>query len=71
MYLKHGTDPTPKQIQPNPNISRYRQLAGLDSAEATEDKQAEAGSCSPKTQVAFAKTHKTGSSTLQNIFFRY
>ena len=22
-------------------------------------------------QVAFAKTHKTGSSTLQNIFFRY
>ena len=24
-----------------------------------------------KTQVAFAKTHKTGSSTLQNIFFRW
>ena len=22
-------------------------------------------------QIAFAKTHKTGSSTLQNIFFRY
>ena len=24
-----------------------------------------------ETQVAFAKTHKTGSSTLQNIFFRW
>ncbi len=28
-------------------------------------------SCSPLTKVAFAKTHKTGSSTLQNIFFRF
>ena len=27
--------------------------------------------CKPKTKVAFAKTHKTGSSTLQNIIFRY
>lgn len=27
--------------------------------------------CKPETKVAFAKTHKTGSSTLQNIFFRY
>lgn len=27
--------------------------------------------CQPKTKLAFAKTHKTGSSTLQNILFRY
>jgi len=27
--------------------------------------------CQPYSKVAFAKTHKTGSSTLQNIFFRY
>ena len=27
--------------------------------------------CHPQTSVSFAKTHKTGSSTLQNIFFRY
>ena len=27
--------------------------------------------CQPQTSVSFAKTHKTGSSTLQNIFFRY
>ncbi|TRY61264.1 hypothetical protein TCAL_07456 [Tigriopus californicus] len=27
--------------------------------------------CSPTKSVAFAKTHKTGSSTLQNILFRY
>ena len=26
--------------------------------------------CKPQLQVAFAKTHKTGSSTLQNIIFR-
>ena len=27
--------------------------------------------CDPQLQVAFAKTHKTGSSTLQNIIFRW
>ena len=27
--------------------------------------------CSPKTSISFAKTHKTGSSTLQNVFLRY
>ena len=27
--------------------------------------------CKPQLQVAFAKTHKTGSSTLQNIIFRW
>ena len=27
--------------------------------------------CEPITKLAFAKTHKTGSSTLQNILFRY
>ena len=26
--------------------------------------------CLPKTKIAFAKTHKTGSTTLQNIIFR-
>ena len=29
------------------------------------------GSCQPKQKVAFAKTHKTGGSTVQNIFLRY
>ncbi|XP_043925888.1 galactose-3-O-sulfotransferase 2-like [Protopterus annectens] len=28
-------------------------------------------SCQPKTHVMFLKTHKTGSSTVQNIIFRY
>ena len=28
-------------------------------------------SCKPQLQLAFAKTHKTGSSTLQNIIFRW
>jgi len=52
--------------------SRYRQLAGLGSEPpVTEGREVGSGSCFPKTQVAFAKTHKTGSSTLQNIFFRY
>ena len=27
--------------------------------------------CEPQLQLAFAKTHKTGSSTLQNIIFRW
>ena len=27
--------------------------------------------CKPQLQLAFAKTHKTGSSTLQNIIFRW
>jgi hypothetical protein len=27
--------------------------------------------CSPKTKVIFAKSHKTGSSTVQNILFRF
>merc|ERR1712156_906301 len=53
--------------------ARYRQLAGLDeeSDQELSDSNLESGVCAPKTQVAFAKTHKTGSSTLQNIFFRY
>lgn len=28
-------------------------------------------SCEPSQKIAFCKTHKTGSSTLQNIFLRY
>ncbi|XP_069171313.1 galactose-3-O-sulfotransferase 2 [Procambarus clarkii] len=31
----------------------------------------EAGSCSPRTNVAFLKSHKCASSTIQNILFRY
>ena len=27
--------------------------------------------CKPKNQLIFAKTHKTGSSTFQNLLFRY
>merc|ERR1719206_504509 len=52
--------------------TRYRQLAGLSSEPDSEAEyaQQEQGVCSPRTQVAFAKTHKTGSSTLQNIFFQ-
>eukprot|EP00090_Calanus_glacialis_P043574 TRINITY_DN7717_c0_g1_i3.p1 TRINITY_DN7717_c0_g1~~TRINITY_DN7717_c0_g1_i3.p1 ORF type:complete len:421 (-),score=144.99 TRINITY_DN7717_c0_g1_i3:79-1341(-) len=74
--VKYSIDQSYIQVsQLNSQLSvlkaRYRQLAGLDSAEVTEGEKAEGGSCSPKTQVAFAKTHKTGSSTLQNIFFRY
>nr|XP_053638224.1 galactose-3-O-sulfotransferase 2-like [Cherax quadricarinatus] len=31
----------------------------------------QAGSCSPHTNIAFLKTHKCASSTIQNILFRY
>ena len=32
---------------------------------------AKSGFCSPKTNITFLKIHKTGSSTVQNIFLRY
>jgi len=52
--------------------SKYRQLTGLGLGHnnVVTDHSA-IPKCFPKKQVAFAKTHKTGSSTLQNIFFRY
>ena len=37
----------------------------IDAAMLEEEK------CEPIHKLAFAKTHKTGSSTLQNIIFRY
>jgi len=46
----------------------YRQLAGV--AEDQMNSLAN-GKCKPETKIAFAKTHKTGSSSLQNIFFRF
>ena len=51
--------------------SKYRQLTGLGLGHnnVVTDHSA-IPKCFPKKQVAFAKTHKTGSSTLQNIFFR-
>jgi len=48
----------------------YRQLAGLPEA-PTKMGSFGKGYCKAETKVAFAKTHKTGSSTLQNIFFRF
>merc|ERR1719508_394198 len=74
--VKYSIDQSYIQVsQLNSQLSvlkaRYRQLAGLGSESVIEDVEAGGDSCSPKTQVAFAKTHKTGSSTLQNIFFRY
>ena len=56
-------------------VSRYRQLAGLEpalSAVSAQDTETDNEHlCVSKKQVVFAKTHKTGSSTLQNIFFRF
>lgn len=37
----------------------------------TKAKFSLSGKCQPLKKIAFAKTHKTGSSTLQNILFRY
>lgn len=42
-------------------VAATRQILGLVSA----------GKCAPLRQVLFLKTHKTGSSTVANIFFRY
>jgi len=53
-------------LVPMPSVPTGRS-SKPDGAEASTD-QAE---CQPRSKVAFAKTHKTGSSTLQNIFFRY
>ena len=60
---------TPKWSNGLSNINlRYNLLIGHDPALLTN--ATEVGYCTPRSQVAFAKTHKTGSSTLQNIFFR-
>lgn len=48
------------------NPSTDSNVDPLGDDEADED-----ASCLPEKKVAFAKTHKTGSSTLQNILFRY
>ncbi len=37
----------------------------------TQVKSLSTNNCKPKHNILFLKTHKTGSSTLQNIFFRY
>lgn len=47
----------------------YIQMAALVGA--GEQKVEKEKSCREHTQIAFAKTHKTGSSTLQNILFRF
>ncbi|CAG5079261.1 Oidioi.mRNA.OKI2018_I69.PAR.g9210.t1.cds [Oikopleura dioica] len=39
--------------------------------EENQEKEDEKGQCSPTNSVVFVKTHKTASSTLQNIFLRY
>ena len=54
------------QIVPHFYTFRYGRLVGRISESFADDNS----SCSPFTKVAFAKTHKTGSSTLQNILFR-
>ncbi len=44
------------------------------SSSTTTEKSSDKGkkkSCQPTTKVAFAKTHKTGSSTVQNILLRF
>ena len=47
------------------NINISENIVSL--SDKTEIKQ----SCDPIQKLAFAKTHKTGGSTLQNIFLRY
>ena len=55
-------------------LKRYRQLTGMTPTSQYDLMSNLNGNssskCFPKKQLAFAKTHKTGSSTLQNIFFR-
>jgi hypothetical protein len=46
-------------------------LEKLDKMEAAATAAAERCSAGPIKGLAFAKTHKTGSSTLQNIFLRF
>jgi len=50
------------------------QEEGDDEAMTTfrqKDDASQKRKCSPETKIAFAKTHKTGSSTMQNILLRY
>jgi len=46
-------------------------LASINEFIKVKDDDVEKFICKPKTKIAFAKTHKTGSSTLQNLLLRY
>ena len=39
--------------------------------ESTTQETTQDFKCRPSSNIVFLKTHKTGSSTIQNIFFRY
>ncbi|KAL4636111.1 galactosylceramide sulfotransferase-like [Arapaima gigas] len=44
---------------------------GLQVSNASQDGAGQASTCIPKVDVMFLKTHKTGSSTILNILFRF
>ena len=45
-------------------------ICNNDSLYQRDRDQKDHKACTPQTKIAFMKTHKTGSSSLQNIFFR-
>ncbi len=44
---------------------------GINEQQQQQQQQQQQLNCRPQRKIAFAKTHKTGSSTVQNILFRY
>ncbi|KAJ8035277.1 Galactosylceramide sulfotransferase [Holothuria leucospilota] len=54
------------------DFSREKQEAKINQTVPDQDKMKQVSTtCSPKKNVVLLKTHKTGSSTIQNILYRY
>jgi hypothetical protein len=57
-------------LQHNDNSAQQQEEKNIRKTEVKERKEG-GENCSVKTDVVFAKTHKTGSTTVQNILFRF
>ncbi|XP_078342182.1 galactosylceramide sulfotransferase-like [Oculina patagonica] len=61
------------KIQRHPTISKEQLETAANTIKSaiSTNQEATVRKCSPTQQVLFLKTHKTGSTTIANIFFRY
>ncbi|KAL9960293.1 hypothetical protein ACROYT_G033737 [Oculina patagonica] len=61
------------KIQRHPTISKEQLQTAANSIKSaiSTSHESRVRKCSPTQQVLFLKTHKTGSTTIANIFFRY
>lgn len=67
--IKHKFGPGSLSPITNPSVDAH--IKFVDGDNANDPNAEDDGTCLPKKKVAFAKTHKTGSSTLQNVLFRF